>query len=266
MSRHVTYAVGDIHGRADLAETVVAHAREDAAARGAFPRFAFIGDVCDRGPDSRRAFDVVAEAIATHDGSFLIRGNHDDWFRRCMNGGCESRVVAGWLGRGGVQTLESYLPGDLEGACEIVRTLHLDHLRLVDEARQIVVDGAFAYTHAGVSPLRPLDRQDPHDLMWLRDPFLGHVGWLGAVIVHGHSVVGDVPVVTENRISIDTGAYRSGRLSVAAIDAEAGDVSFFQTDGSAARVIEIDPVSLDRGLGTVLDRNRLQQGGMAIAA
>lgn len=251
MQRRITYAVGDIHGRADLAEAAVAHACEDAAAKGAFPRFAFVGDVCDRGPLSRRCFDLVAETLAAFPGSFLLRGNHDDMFARCLGGSCERRYVAAWLGRGGVQTLESYLPGDLNGAAELVRTLHRDHLRLVEEARSIVIEETFAYAHAGVSPLRPLERQDPHDLMWIRGPFLDHVGWLGRAVVHGHSVVGDRPVVTENRVSIDTGAYRSGRLTVAVIDGDA--VSFFQTDGCAARVVPVDAVRLDRGLGTVLD-------------
>jgi Uncharacterized protein conserved in bacteria len=251
MQRSVTYAVGDVHGRADLLEAAVAHARDDAAARGASPRFAFVGDVCDRGPHSMRCFEIVAETLAECPGSFLVRGNHDDMFLRALGGSCESRFVAAWLGRGGVQTLESYCRGDLNGAAELVRTVYRDHLRLVEDARSIVVDGGFAYTHAGVSPLRPLEMQDPHDLMWVRDPFLGHVGYLARVVVHGHTVVGDLPVVTENRVSIDTGAYKSGRLTVAVIDGDC--LSFFQTDGCAARVNAVEAVRLDRGLGTALD-------------
>lgn len=253
MSRAVTYAIGDIHGMADLAEAVIDFAVQHASARGASPRFAFLGDVCDRGLNSRRAFDVVADAIEAYDGSFLIRGNHDDLFRKCVSGGSTSRVVAGWLHRGGVQTLESYLPGDLNGAVSLVNTIHMDHLRLIDEASRYVVDGGFLFTHAGVVPGRSLIAQDEHDLMWVRDAFLDHVGPLGHVVVHGHSVVGDLPVVTENRISIDTGAFKSGRLTVAAIDINQESVEFFQTDGNASRVVEVEALRLDRGLGTVLD-------------
>jgi serine/threonine protein phosphatase 1 len=89
--------------------------------------------------------------------------------------------------------------------------------------------------------------------MWIRDPFLDHVGRLQNIIVHGHTVVGDLPVVTENRISIDTGAYHSGRLTAVAIDN--GSFRFFQTDGSFKSVVDVEPVLLDRGLGTVFDNN-----------
>lgn len=266
MSNQITYAIGDVHGRADLLDAVVGFALEDAALRGASPRFAFLGDICDRGPDTRRAFDAVAEVIALHAGSFLVRGNHDDWFARCISG-CDSRIVAGWLGRGGVATLESYLPGDLNGAVEIVRSLNADHLRLVAASTGLVRDGGLVYTHAGVNPARPLGMQDPHDLMWVREAFLDHVGHLGATVIHGHSVIGDRPVVTENRVSIDTGAYRSGRLTVAAVDSAAGTVSFFQTDGAASRVIAVAPVLLDRGLGTAVDScGRLYACAEAMAA
>ena len=49
--------------------------------------------------------------------------------------------------------------------------------------------------------------------------------------------MGDRPVVTPNRISIDTGAYRSGILTAAVLDPEApsGEPGFLQTAGEPDR-------------------------------
>jgi len=47
--------------------------------------------------------------------------------------------------------------------------------------------------------------------------------------VHGHTIVGDKPVVTKNRVSIDTGAYRSGILTAAVF--AGGPPKFLATAG-----------------------------------
>ena len=54
--------------------------------------------------------------------------------------------------------------------------------------------------------------QDPHDLMWIKEPFLSSTCEWSHRVVHGH-VVGPEPVFRDNRIGIDTGASRYGRLT-----------------------------------------------------
>ena len=251
MAKRITYAVGDIHGRADLLKTLVSHCLRDAAVSGAKARFVFLGDICDRGPSSRECFDLVADTLASCGGSRLLKGNHDDLFLRCV--GRRQREVAGaWLSRGGVQTLQSYFKGDLETAVRIAGSMHGDHLRMIEEADLAVEEDGLLFVHAGIDPALSLTEQSERDMMWIRDRFLGHAGLLSHVVVHGHTVVGDRPVVTENRISIDTGAVSSGRLT--ALRVAASRLSFLQTDGNASRVVEVEPVRLDRGFGTALDQ------------
>lgn len=258
MSKMITYAIGDVHGRSDLLNAIIQHSISDAIDRGKCPRFVFLGDICDKGPNSRQAMDVVAEVLIDFSGSVVLKGNHDDLFLKAV-GDKNPRYAAAWVARGGGETLNSYYRGDLNDAIEIIRTMHGDHVRMFSGARSMVnIDGVI-FSHAGINPNIPLDCQNEKDLMWIRDDFLEHVGYLPAVVVHGHSVVGDMPVVTENRISIDTGACSSGRLTAVAI--EDGDFRFFQTDGCAKSVIDVDPILLDRGLGTILDDHH-----MALAA
>ena len=245
----ITYAVGDVHGRADLLKAVIHHAISDAMSRNAIPKFIFLGDICDRGPRSRQALDLVADVLGDFEGSVLLKSNHDDMFAGALRS-MDRRQIGAWLSRGGMQTLASYCPSDLNGAFEVIRTLHQDHLRMIDDAASMYVENGIVFAHAGINPDMGIQQQDDHDLMWIRDGFLEHVGYLDAVVVHGHTVVGDLPVATENRVSIDTGAHTSGRLTVAAI--QNGEFRFFQTDGCASRVVEVEAVRLDRGLGTCL--------------
>jgi serine/threonine protein phosphatase 1 len=250
MSIALTYAIGDVHGRDDLLKALISACVKDAAVIGTRPRFIFLGDICDKGPQSRQAFEIVLDILSEFEGSMMIKGNHDDLFERSA-GRHEERMIVAWLARGGVPTLQSYRRGDLESAIRAVGTMHSDHVRLVAEAPLSFEDGGYLFAHAGMDPAKPMSEQCERDLMWAREPFLSHVGDLGRIVVHGHTVVGDLPVVTENRISIDTGAYKTGRLTAARFHGT--DISFFQTDGDDSRVVVVDAVRLDRGLGTVLD-------------
>jgi serine/threonine protein phosphatase 1 len=114
-------------------------------------------------------------------------------------------------------------------------------------------DGAFVACHAGINGWVPLDQQDPHDLMWITDGFLDRVDALMPPVIHGHSVMGDLPVVTENRISLDTGAYENGRLTFLCIDREKLKIEFLQTSGDGS-ISTVQPVIHDRGRGSLLDR------------
>ena len=77
--------------------------------------------------------------------------------------------------------------------------------------------GDYVFVHAGVRPGISLEKQDPVDLMWIRDDFLrSRTALPGRIVVHGHTIV-DQPQVREHRIDIDTGAFVSGRLTCLAL-------------------------------------------------
>lgn len=252
MRSKIDYAIADVHGRADLLFPLAVACIKDAAERGASPRFVFLGDIIDRGPTSRECLDIVSELLSTHEGSVCLKGNHEDMALAVLSADePDGDAVECWLHNGGFATLESY-HADPEIGLEMMRTLHGDHLRLMGGAVTSLERAGFFFAHAGVDPTRALHDQSDHDLMWVRKPFLHHVGHLERVVIHGHEVVGDLPVVTENRVSIDTGACRSGRLTACAVDG--GDLRFLQTDGSGRRVVSVDAVRLDRGLGICLDQ------------
>nr|WP_250808196.1 metallophosphoesterase [Neorhizobium tomejilense] len=251
MRRHIDYAIADIHGRADLLTPLLSACIEDSLRRGAVARFNFLGDIIDRGPRSRDCLDMVRAIIEKHDGSVAIRGNHETYALEVMlSPEPDDTSVERWMRVGGVQTLTSY-SHDLESGFEMMKTVCRDHLDLLAGMVCSQRRGRYLLAHAGIDPSKASGDQSLRDLTCIRTPFLDHVGYLDAVVIHGHSIVGDLPVVTESRVSIDTGAYRSGRLTACAIDGT--DLRFLQTDGCGRSVIEVEPVLLDRGLGTCFD-------------
>ena len=91
-------------------------------------------------------------------------------------------------------------------------------------------DGRRFFVHAGIDPARPLDRQNRHDLLWMREPFLSDPRDYGRFIVHGHTPIkGGQPDLRVNRVNIDTAAVLGGPLTAAVFDeVQTAPIGFLQ--------------------------------------
>ena len=106
-----------------------------------------------------------------------LKGNHEAWALAVLDGSLPAKA---WLRNGGAATLSSYGASDVG---ELPKE-HLDWLRSLPLTYD---DGRRLFVHAGVDPKRPLDAQDEHDLIWIREPFLADSRDYGRLIVHGHT-------------------------------------------------------------------------------
>jgi serine/threonine protein phosphatase 1 len=223
-----TYAIGDIHGRLDLLSQLLDLIEADATARSTPAKIVFTGDFVDRGADS---FGVVERLIAgprrAADRFICLRGNHDDLFVRAVT---EDDGVPDWAWILFGYTIASYGadPRNWKDSAELRR-----HAEFLASLALTHDDGDHLFVHAGIRPGTALEDQLEHDLLWIRDPFLSHDDPLPRRIVHGHTIMGDRPVIRQNRISIDTGAYRSGILTAAVISQ--GETGFLQAVGDIDR-------------------------------
>jgi serine/threonine protein phosphatase 1 len=215
------YAVGDVHGRRDLLDILIAKIQADAALTAeARPVVVFIGDYVDRGPDTR---GVVAAVLAlAQDGAFEVRplkGNHETQLLAFLE---DPRAGPAWLDFGGGATLASYGVAPPTGrtdeaAWEAARrafasALPEAHLKFFQQLELAVVCGDYLFVHAGVRPGVPLNEQSEHDLLWIRDEFLTASRPFEKVVVHGHTPEA-APYLGRNRIGIDTGAYATATLT-----------------------------------------------------
>ncbi|GAB0118599.1 metallophosphoesterase family protein [Acidisoma sp. 7E03] len=222
--RVVTYAVADIHGRLDLLSALLDQIEADAAARGARAKIVFTGDYLDRGADSYGVIERLIAGPGRPGDSFLcLRGNHDDLFVRSVTTG---REVPDWAWFLFDHTLQSYRAAGDERDMGARLRRHVDFITALPLTHD---DGRYLFVHAGIRPGLSLEAQEEEDLLWIREEFLTHQGPLPRRVVHGHTIIGDRPIFTENRISADTGAYRSGILTAIVLDG--AEESFLQAVG-----------------------------------
>lgn len=216
------YAFGDIHGRLDLFEELLAKVEADDAARGpADTTFVLLGDLVDRGPDSAGVIDTVM-ALARRRKLRTLAGNHEEMF---LGSFAKMATLRHFLRFGGRETLLSYFPDktayeamsfeEVQAAMpDVVPTAHREFLAGMEDMVRI---GDYLFVHAGIRPDVPLEAQQSSDLRWIREPFLEHPADHGCVVVHGHTISDEV-VERPNRIGIDTGAYMSGRLTAIGLE------------------------------------------------
>ncbi|MCX7167381.1 MAG: metallophosphoesterase [Rhodocyclales bacterium] len=232
----VIYAIGDIHGCAELLSVLHDLIMADACQRSAQRWLVvYLGDYVSRGKDSPGVVERVHAWLPEGFQRITLKGNHEDLLLRFFGG--ELDAGRHWFDYGGLDTLASYGVGipnrqardDASVAVlrdRFVATLpksHQDFFRSLQVSYQA---GGYCFVHGGVRPGVPLAEQKDHDCMWIRKAFLDSEDDHGAVVVHGHSI-STQPVLRHNRIGIDTGAYRSGVLTCLVLDGASR--SFLQT-------------------------------------
>ena len=224
------YAIGDVHGRLDLLDDMLEQIEAEIAVRGeAQNQLVVLGDIIDRGPDSRRVIERLQNYLLDGTSPVLICGNHEEMLLRLLSG--EQGLLNNWLSFGGAEFVQSYgidtrkiTSMTEDAAIAVVRgAIPRSHREYLEASIDTVKIGDFLFVHAGIRPNVDLSIQSQMDLRWIRQPFLDDNSDHGMVVVHGHSISADVDQ-RRNRIGLDTGAYRSGRLSAIGLE---GDQRWF---------------------------------------
>ncbi|MCC6789904.1 MAG: serine/threonine protein phosphatase [Hyphomonadaceae bacterium] len=223
------FAIGDIHGRADLLARMFDRLDQQFRAIDALqPIVVLVGDYVDRGPDSKAVLELLTTKRPSGFEWRFLSGNHEAAMLRFLDDPLAGRA---WLEHGGLQTLASYgvypLPSAAAGGAEITAAAaqlnglmpdaHRVFLRTLE---RYVVLGDYCFVHAGIDPKRALDAQKDADLFWIRGRFLDDRRPLPYKIIHGHTPI-SAPFQDGRRIGIDTGAYFSGTLTAVRLQGEA---------------------------------------------
>ncbi|MCB1396936.1 MAG: serine/threonine protein phosphatase [Rhodobacter sp.] len=223
------YAIGDIHGHNDKLQAALAWIEADG---GPDAQVVMLGDLVDRGPDSRGVIDTLMAGRDSGRNWTVLMGNHDRMFLEFLDRGQTHNPLVksgrSWFDpvMGGMETLASYgLEPDaapealFEQAQDAVPAAHRAFLA----ANPLYAErGRHLFVHAGIKPGVALTEQDESDLLWIRDPFLKHPDPFDWLVVHGHTAL-QTPRHHGNRVNLDGGAGYGRALSAAAID---GDTVF----------------------------------------
>ncbi|WP_245409853.1 metallophosphoesterase family protein [Pararhizobium haloflavum] len=223
------YAIGDVHGYADLLRAMHERIAADLAARPVADwRIVHVGDYVDRGPDAKGVIDFLLRRLAEDDRIIALRGNHDQGMIDFLQ---EPQPISVFAHNGGETTARSYgvelelAPGPaFERTARLFRAaVPAIHARFLAERPFSASFGDYFFCHAGIEPGVALSKQSPRALMWIRDAFLDWTGPHPKIVVHGHT---PQPAVDfrANRINIDTGVYIRESLAGLVLEDDRRDV------------------------------------------
>jgi serine/threonine protein phosphatase 1 len=189
----MTYAIGDIHGEVTLLRRllVLLPFREE-------DTLVFLGDYLDRGEDSVATILALRELKRSHSRCVFLRGNHEEAWLDCWDGASFSHPpdIAGAL----------KVWDDCDGSVPFVVGDWLEETRIDYE------DEHAYYVHAALLPGRSISRTADFYKIWGVGGFLESTYDWGKPVVFGHWNMPE-PLVQPNKIGIDTGAFRRGRLT-----------------------------------------------------
>ncbi len=242
------YAIGDIHGHLDKLKSAHALIAEDRARCGdTDATIVHVGDLVDRGPDSRGVIDYLMDGQARGENWVVLKGNHDRMAALFLR---EYPMVDrmllhdhNWLHAriGGVETLASYGVDVPAG----IRTyqLHAAALSAVPQTHRSYLDtlpamhhvGDLCFVHAGIRPGVALAEQTEDDLIWIRGEFHNSAADHGPLIVHGHTPVDEVTHYG-NRLNIDTGAGHGKDIAAVVIEGREA----WQLSGAGRQEIRVE--------------------------
>jgi serine/threonine protein phosphatase 1 len=156
----------------------------------------------------------------------VLRGNHEQIMLAALAGDLVAAQM--WIEYGGAATLKSWGLPESQIVDAPLQTIMMEArqcisheaLAWMSRLRLYCRSGDVLFVHAGVRPGVPLRRQDPLDLMWIRSEFTDSEVQHPFLVVHGHTIFESGLDVRENRVGVDTGAYRTGRLTALALEGD----------------------------------------------
>lgn len=196
-----TLAIGDIHGCDTALETLLSRLQP-----APHDLVVVLGDVVDRGPNTRRCVEMLLELKRSCRLVFLM-GNHEEMLLDAIDMGSWANS---WGQFGGQETIESY------GGLREIPERHLEFFRTAEnyyESPQAI------FVHANLKPGVPLDKQPGDWLRWVHLSGNEQPHPSGKWVVCGHTRLRNgVPAILNGWICIDTAACDGGALTCLDVD------------------------------------------------
>ncbi|HXE97713.1 MAG TPA: metallophosphoesterase family protein [Dongiaceae bacterium] len=207
-----TFVIGDIHGCAATLRRLVNEKLRPLPG----DRILLLGDLIDRGPDSKGVLDFIFELRESGLSVDGIRGNHEEM---CLQAGEDHYYLELWQANGGLATLASFQadgPGDIP---------HRYRAFLGALPLYIQLD-SFIIVHAGLNFDVPNPLADTEAMLWTRSHFVDRQRIGGRRLICGHTPVTLARLeesLNESKIMLDNGCVfndRPGMGNLAALELE----------------------------------------------
>jgi serine/threonine protein phosphatase 1 len=209
------WVIPDIHGCIKTFRYLV----EDMVNLQLDDKLYILGDMIDRGPDSKGVIDYIMDLEAKGYMVTSLRGNHEDYLLKVAAGGSnkgifsvfgKSRMVKEWFKFGGEATLKSF---EVQHAGDIPEV----YINWLNSLPFYTSWDKYLIVHAGFNFKNDNIFADENAMMWIRDFEIDPEKLDGKKVIHGH-----VPVdlefiytclnsVNYSFIALDNGVYMSNR-------------------------------------------------------
>jgi serine/threonine protein phosphatase 1 len=244
----IIYAIGDIHGNLDALQSLMKKVEDDVLSRKlrTKPTLVFLGDYIDRGQQSKEVVDfLISDKLSSFDTRF-VRGNHDAAFSHFLSSTHDSVGLLPCLiekirdyGSEATQVSYGVQPPSLlnlsrirEARRDLCTKVPERHKEFLENLENCYITEKYVFVHAGLRPDVPLAEQSKHDMLLIGSTFLDSKDkFEGRVVIHGHKRY-KWPKLRANRISIDTGAYETDRLTCVVLSDQAPQFIFSETPKS----------------------------------
>ncbi len=271
----VLVAIGDSHGHSDLLSSLLDAIEEQTPPH---THVIFLGDLVDRGPDSRGCLDLAARMRSRRSTTYLM-GNHEAMLLAALSHftDCDDWTLGRWAHlwiRNGGGAMRKQLDVDDNGTpAPLSMSMLTQNERSVLENMEIFFRcGNLVFIHAGVSPrclspfddvldgnvgadfsldedafsqfvaIHPLDvdRDGEHPL-WIRHQFLGFFEAIetGPFVIHGHTKIKtDLALIGETYQGIGDIKIRGRRLNLDAGSYATGEIAAAQIQDGRYRIFQ----------------------------
>lgn len=204
------FAISDIHGCNITFGNLL-----DQIAFSTSDELYILGDLIDRGPDSKGVFDRVFQMQEEGYQVHCLRGNHEQLFLDAVND--EEWAVGMWESNGGIQTMRSF------GAMRPSQVPMLYRSFMAELPYYFELE-EYVLVHAGLNLKRHFPLMDPKSMMWIRRWYGDFEDnraeqWLDdRIIVHGHTPIPNMKTAAMLQkidqlpvINIDNGCVFAGK-------------------------------------------------------
>lgn len=205
--------------------------------------FIITGDSCDRGPDSKKLYDIYNEINKKENKKVIhLLGNHEEILLNSAKG---KDYLNHWLSSGGIGTIfsfdEDYRKKYKEITSENLTEIYFDILNSNYNFKErfpeyyenilsfplIVESESYIFVHAGLDFSKSLKEQDINKILWRRDSWQKYNS-TGKIVFYGHTPQKKANNIN-NCINLDTGISFNLKMSVAKINARTEKIQIIET-------------------------------------
>lgn len=212
------FVIPDVHGCLKTLRRVI----EEVIRLERIDTVYLLGDLIDRGPDSKGVIDYILTLRAKGYRPVCLRGNHEQMLLDACHDRNDFRL---WMQNGGAATLASF---GVEDACE----LPLSYRRFFEMLPLYLVLPDFILVHGGINCAAPDPFTDFDAMLWSRSSPVERDRLGGRRVICGHTTCRSEEVqasLSADLITLDNGCVygaRQGMGNLTVLDLETLSISF----------------------------------------